>query len=75
MLQITETAVMEALRGVQEPELGGDLVTRNMVRDLRIDGAKVAFQIELTTPPARSRTRSRPASTRRSTRSVWSRSS
>ena len=50
MLQITETAVMDALRHVQEPELGGDLVTRNMVRDLRIDGAKVAFQIELTTP-------------------------
>src|SRR5436309_11793952 len=50
MLQITETAVMEALRGIQEPELGGDLVTRNMVRDLRIDGARVAFQIELTTP-------------------------
>jgi ATP-binding protein involved in chromosome partitioning len=50
MLQITETAVMDALRHVQEPELGGDLVTRNMVKDLVIDGAKVAFQIELTTP-------------------------
>ena len=41
---------MEALRHVQEPELGGDLVTRNMIRDLVIDGSKVAFQIELTTP-------------------------
>ena len=50
MLQITETAVMDALRNVQEPELGGDLVTRNMIRDLHIAGAKVAFQIELTTP-------------------------
>jgi ATP-binding protein involved in chromosome partitioning len=50
MMQITEAAVMEALRQVQEPELGGDLVTRNMIRDLTIDGAKVAFQIELTTP-------------------------
>jgi len=50
MLQITETTVMEALRHVQEPELGGDLVTRNMVKDLVIDGSKVAFQIELTTP-------------------------
>src|SRR5215217_2639868 len=50
MIQITETAVMDALRQVQEPELGGDLVTRNMVRDLIIDGTKVAFQIELTTP-------------------------
>ena len=37
-------------RHVQEPELGGDLVTRNMVKDLVIDGATVAFQIELTTP-------------------------
>jgi ATP-binding protein involved in chromosome partitioning len=50
MMPITEAAVMDALRHVQEPELGGDLVTRNMVRDLVIDGAKVAFQIELTTP-------------------------
>jgi len=50
MLQITEAAVMDALRHVQEPELGGDLVTRNMIRDLRVDGANVAFQIELTTP-------------------------
>jgi ATP-binding protein involved in chromosome partitioning len=50
MLQITEATVMDALRQVQEPELGGDLVTRNMIRDLRVDGAKVAFQIELTTP-------------------------
>jgi ATP-binding protein involved in chromosome partitioning len=47
---ITEAAVMEALRHVQEPELGGDLVTRNMVRDLKVEGTAVAFQIELTTP-------------------------
>jgi ATP-binding protein involved in chromosome partitioning len=50
MLVVTEAAVLEALRHVQEPELGGDLITRNMVRDLKVDGARVAFQIELTTP-------------------------
>jgi ATP-binding protein involved in chromosome partitioning len=50
MPTVTESAVLDALRTVQEPELGGDLITRNMVRDLRIDGANVAFQIELTTP-------------------------
>src|SRR5512143_1229116 len=50
MSPVTEAAVLEALSHVQEPELGGDLVTRNMIRDLRVDGAKVAFQIELTTP-------------------------
>jgi ATP-binding protein involved in chromosome partitioning len=50
MTTISESAVLDALRTVQEPELGGDLVTRNMIRDLAIDGAKVAFTIELTTP-------------------------
>jgi ATP-binding protein involved in chromosome partitioning len=49
-MPVTEAAVIEALRHVQEPELGGDLITRNMVRDLRVDGSEVAFQIELTTP-------------------------
>jgi ATP-binding protein involved in chromosome partitioning len=50
MSAITEADVLAALRTVQEPELGGDLVSRNMVRDLVINGAKVAFTIELTTP-------------------------
>ncbi len=49
-MALTEAAVLDVLRQVQEPELGGDLVTRNMVKDLRIDGAAVAFTIELTTP-------------------------
>jgi ATP-binding protein involved in chromosome partitioning len=50
MIAISESAVYDALRTVQEPELGGDLVTRQMVRDLVIDGSRVAFTIELTTP-------------------------
>jgi ATP-binding protein involved in chromosome partitioning len=50
MTAIPESTVLDALRTVQEPELGGDLVTRNMVRDLSIDGSHVAFTIELTTP-------------------------
>jgi ATP-binding protein involved in chromosome partitioning len=50
MTVITEAAVLAALRTVQEPELGGDLISRNMVRDLAIDGGNVAFTIELTTP-------------------------
>ncbi len=50
MPTVTEDAVYAALRQVQEPELGGDLVTRNMVKDLTVDGAAVAFTIELTTP-------------------------
>lgn len=50
MSTITEAAVLAALRHVEEPELGGDLVTRNMVRNLTIDGSNVAFTVELTTP-------------------------
>jgi len=50
MSAITEAAVLAALRTVQEPELGGDLVTRNMIKDLVITGSDVAFTIELTTP-------------------------
>jgi ATP-binding protein involved in chromosome partitioning len=49
-MSITETAVLDVLRQVQEPELGGDLVSRNMVKDLKVAGRDVAFTIELTTP-------------------------
>jgi ATP-binding protein involved in chromosome partitioning len=50
MRAITEAAVLDALRAVREPELPGDIVTRDMVRDLTIEGTKVSFMIELTTP-------------------------
>ena len=47
---ISETAVMTALGKVQEPELHKDLVTLNMIRDLKISGDQVSFTIVLTTP-------------------------
>ena len=50
MPTLTQDAVLKALATVQEPELGGDLVSRNMIKDLTIEGTKVAFTIELTTP-------------------------
>jgi ATP-binding protein involved in chromosome partitioning len=50
MTSITESAVLDALRAVREPELPGDIVSRDMVRGLTIDGSHVAFTIELTTP-------------------------
>ena len=50
MTSLTEAAVYDALRTVQEPELGGDLVTRQMIKDLTIEDGRVAFTIELTTP-------------------------
>jgi len=50
MTALTEGAVYDALRTVQEPELGRDIVTLNMVKAVEIDGTRVAFTIELTTP-------------------------
>lgn len=45
-----EKAVLDALRTVQDPDLHKDIVTLNFIKDLRIDGGKASFAIELTTP-------------------------
>lgn len=42
--------VLRALGRVQEPDLGKDLVTLNMVKDVAINGRQVSFTIVLTTP-------------------------
>lgn len=47
---MTNEDILRALSNVQEPDLGKDLVTLNMVKDIRIDGNKIAFTIILTTP-------------------------
>ncbi|HVU93935.1 MAG TPA: Mrp/NBP35 family ATP-binding protein [Puia sp.] len=47
---MTLEKVIEALGNVQEPDLGKDIVTLNMVKDVQIDGNYVAFTVVLTTP-------------------------
>jgi ATP-binding protein involved in chromosome partitioning len=47
---VTEEAVRTALSTVIEPELHRDLISLNMVRDVRIDENDVTFTIMLTTP-------------------------
>lgn len=47
---LTPDQVMAALATVQEPELHRDLVTLDMVKDLKISGGQVDFTIMLTTP-------------------------
>jgi ATP-binding protein involved in chromosome partitioning len=49
-LKVTEQDVLAALSKVQEPELHKDLVTLNMIRDLRIVEDQVSFTVVLTTP-------------------------
>jgi ATP-binding protein involved in chromosome partitioning len=46
----TESAVLDALRAVRDPDLHKDIVTLGFVKGLRIDGGRVGFTIELTTP-------------------------
>ena len=50
MANLTQEAILAALSKVQEPELHQDLVTLNMIRNLDIQGDKVAFTVMLTTP-------------------------
>lgn len=50
MATVTEAAVLDALRVVKDPDLHKDIVTLKFVRDLQIEGGRVAFKIQLTTP-------------------------
>ncbi len=47
---MTKDDVLKALSNVQEPDLGKDLVTLNMIRDIEINGNHVSFTVVLTTP-------------------------
>src|SRR5512137_1859475 len=53
---VTEQAVREALSTVQDPEIHRDLVSLNMVRDIRVEGSNVSFEVVLTTPACPLRT-------------------
>jgi len=48
--KLDEAAILDALRGVMDPDLRRDIVSLGFVKDLRIDGGKVSFKVELTTP-------------------------
>lgn len=48
--QISQEAVLAALSTVNDPDLRKDLVTLNMIQDLKIEAGEVSFTIMLTTP-------------------------
>ena len=50
MPPVSETAVLDALRAVTDPDLGRDIVGLGFVKGLAIDEGSVSFTIELTTP-------------------------
>lgn len=47
---ITESQVLQALRSVQDPDLHRDIVSLEFVKNLRISGSTVKFDVQLTTP-------------------------
>jgi ATP-binding protein involved in chromosome partitioning len=47
---MTNEDILKALSNVAEPDLGSDLVTLNMVKDVVINGNAVSFTVVLTTP-------------------------
>src|ERR1041385_4823669 len=49
-MQGDRAAVLEALKAVRDPDLNRDIVSLGFIKDLRVDGGRVAFTIELTTP-------------------------
>ena len=49
-MAITKEDILKALSYVEEPDLGKDLVTLNMVKDIAINGNELSFTVVLTTP-------------------------
>jgi ATP-binding protein involved in chromosome partitioning len=49
--RITESTVLDALRTVKDPDLGKDIVTLGLIRDLHIHDADVSFTLAFTTQP------------------------
>ena len=49
-MAVTESALLEALKAVVDPNTGKDFVSTKQVKNLRIDGSDVAFDVELGYP-------------------------
>lgn len=49
-MAITEASILSALSNVDDPDLHKDIVSLGMVKDIVIEGLKVRFTVELTTP-------------------------
>lgn len=58
--QLTQEAVLDALRSIIDPDLGQDIVSLGFIKELEIRGGHVSFKIEMTTPacPMRERFKS-----------------
>jgi ATP-binding protein involved in chromosome partitioning len=49
-MSLTETALQEALKAVVDPNTGRDLISTKLLRNLKIEGGDVSFEVELGYP-------------------------
>jgi ATP-binding protein involved in chromosome partitioning len=49
-MPVTESALLEALKGVVDPNTGKDLVSTRQLKNLKVEGGDVAFDVELGYP-------------------------
>jgi ATP-binding protein involved in chromosome partitioning len=49
-MSVTKEQVIDALRHVNDPDLKKDLVSLNMIDNVKVDGKKISFDVILTTP-------------------------
>ncbi len=49
-MDVTKEQVLEVLKTVRDPELGKDIVSLGMVKDLKVEGTNVELEVTLTTP-------------------------
>ena len=43
---VTDAVILDALKTVQDPDFGKDIVTLKQIKDLKIDGGRVSFAVE-----------------------------
>ncbi|HYG76798.1 MAG TPA: P-loop NTPase [Planctomycetota bacterium] len=48
--EVSEAQVLDALRNVYDPDLNRDIVSLGFIKNLKICGSAIGFEIELTTP-------------------------
>lgn len=49
-MSVSEEQILEALKQVEDPDLKQDIVSLGFIKNLKVDGGKVSFDVELTTP-------------------------
>jgi ATP-binding protein involved in chromosome partitioning len=54
-----QEAILQALATIRDPDLGRDIVSLGLIKDLKVSGENISFSVELTTPacPARYQTK------------------